>query len=205
VRSLTIQTMTYTGQGGGQFLPRQHLPVDAVERLIEEKSGGRIQRRHFFPLPTAHPLCYGVAYFLRDDGGGLHSFTEALPAPRLAENLSDGYLLRPSAMLEMELRTAIDRLWSEGREPGLLKALKQMLKAVFPTGETLTVAERQRRSERQVKTIYVHAHMDEDTWEVGRARRCPDQVPVDAARMIGACNYNLFYRMKDERFWVEPS
>jgi len=34
--------------------------------------------------------------------------------------------------------------------------------------------------------------------------RCPDQVPVDAERLVGACNYNLFYRMNDERFWVKP-
>ena len=27
VRSLTIQTMTYTGQGGGEFMPRRHIPV----------------------------------------------------------------------------------------------------------------------------------------------------------------------------------
>jgi len=39
--------------------------------------------------------------------------------------------------------------------------------------------------------------------EVGRAMRCPDQVPVDAARLIGACNYNLFHRTTDTRFWVD--
>jgi hypothetical protein len=34
--------------------------------------------------------------------------------------------------------------------------------------------------------------------------RCPDQVPVDAERLIGACNYNLFYRQADPRFWEAP-
>ena len=57
------------------------------------------------------------------------------------------------------------------------------------------------------KTIYL---AKEAARELGRAMRCPDQVPVfrpgkDAHdRLIGACNYNLFYRQQDERFWVKP-
>jgi hypothetical protein len=45
---------------------------------------------------------------------------------------------------------------------------------------------------------------DEDTFEVGRAMRCPDQVPVNAERLVGACSYNLRYRQQDPRFWVTP-
>jgi hypothetical protein len=32
---------------------------------------------------------------------------------------------------------------------------------------------------------------------------CPDLVPAEPGRLIPACTYNLFYRMKDERFYVE--
>ena len=204
VRSLTIQTMTYTGQGGGAFLPRQHIPVDGVTRRIEEATGGRIARTHFQPLPTAHPLCYRVSYLVADGDGGLHPMAQMLDRERIAHHLSGGYLLQPGDELADDLREAIDRLWSEDRHPELLAALKGMLKQVYPPGESLPLAERQRRAEAAVKTIYVHAHMDEDTWEVGRAMRCPDQVPVQAERLVGACAYNLFYRQRDERFWVEP-
>ncbi|MFH2007667.1 MAG: radical SAM protein [bacterium] len=203
VRSLTIQTMTYTGQGGGLFEPRQHIPVEGVERRIAEVSDGRIRKEHFQPLPTAHPLCYGVCYLLADDQGELHPFSEILDREALARHLRDGYLLRPSEELEQDLRTAIDVAWSEGKAPGLLAAIKHMLGALYPPGGTIPIHERQRLAEAMVKTIYVHAHMDEDTYEVGRAMRCPDQVPVDCERLIGACNYNLFYRMKDARFWSE--
>jgi 7,8-dihydro-6-hydroxymethylpterin dimethyltransferase len=204
VRSLTIQTMTYTGQGGGRFQPREHIPVDGVERRLEELTGGRPRRSDFLPLPTAHPLCYGVSYLLLDEKARPHSFGRLLGRERLARHLADGYLLHPGDELEEEIHRAVDRLWSEGAEPELLAAVKSLLRELFPPGQTLSVHERQRRAERRVKTIYVHAHMDEDTYEVGRAMRCPDQVPVDASRMIGACNYNLFYRMKDPRFWIEP-
>jgi hypothetical protein len=201
VRSLCIQTMTYTGQGGGTFLPRSHVPVDGVERRIEEASGGRLRQSDFVPLPTAHPLCYGVAYLLVDGKGGVCSWSRLLGRDSLAAHLGDGYLLHPSETLEAELRGAIDRLWSEGGEPELLAALKELLRELYPAGRATSVHERQRLAQRRVKTIYVHAHMDEDTYEVGRAMRCPDQVPVEAKRLIGACNYNLFYRMRDERFF----
>jgi uncharacterized radical SAM superfamily Fe-S cluster-containing enzyme len=202
VRSLTIQTMTYTGQGGGDFGPRRHIPVDGVERRLIEVAEGALSRASFIPLPTAHPLCYSVCYMLVDDEGQAHSFERLLGGERLAAHLADGYLLQPGAALETELRGAIDQLWASGEEPELLAAVKSLLRELYPPGESLGVHERQRRAERRIKTVYVHAHMDEDTYEIGRAMRCPDQVPVDAERLIGACNYNLFYRAADERFWV---
>ena len=203
VRSLTIQTMTYTGQGGGSFEPRRHLPVEGVERRIEEATGGRVARSDFLPLPTAHPLCYGVSYLLSDGAGALHPMTRLLPPATLARQLADGYLLRPSDGFEEELRAGVDRLWASGADPALLATVKDLVRAVYPPGEPLGVHERQRRAERRVKTVYVHAHMDEDTFEVGRAMRCPDQVPVHAERLVGACAYNLFHRQRDERFWVQ--
>jgi uncharacterized radical SAM superfamily Fe-S cluster-containing enzyme len=204
VRSLTIQTMTYTGQGGGLFQPRAHLPVDGVERRIEEASGGRLRAADFLPLPTAHPLCYGASYLLSTSGGALVPFAKLLSREAIAEHLSQGYLMRPGERLEGELRAAIDRLWSEGKDPQMLSALRELLTEVYPAGRSLSAFERQRLAEQKIKTVYVHAHMDEDTYEVGRAMRCPDQVPVHAERLVGACNYNLFYRQKDPRFWVEP-
>jgi hypothetical protein len=205
IRSLTVQTMTYTGQGGGSFGPRWHIPVDSVERMIEQASGGRVRQADFMPLPTAHPLCYGVTYLLAG-GAGVHPFVDLLDRATIARHLADGYLLQPTGALEVDLHRAVDRLWSEGRHPELLEAIRDLLRTLYPTGgPALSVHERQRLAERRVKTIYVHAHMDEDTYEVGRAIRCPDQVPLaDEEKLVGACNYNLFFRMHDERFWVAP-
>ena len=56
-----------------------------------------------------------------------------------------------------------------------------------------------------MRTVYLHAHMDEDTFDCSRAMLCPDLVPAEPGRLIPACTYNLFYRMKDERFYRRGS
>lgn len=202
VRSLTIQTMTYTGQGGANFQPRTPVPVDEVERMIDVASAGKIAVSDFMPLPTAHPLCYGVSYLLASDEDGLHPMTRLLGKSEIATMARDGYLLHPSDESLSAMKAALDRLWSEGREPQLLRVLRNMLAALYPPGPPLDVYQRQRAGERFVKTIFVHAHMDEDTYETGRAMRCPDQVVMDAENLVGACNFNLKYRMPDPLFGV---
>jgi uncharacterized radical SAM superfamily Fe-S cluster-containing enzyme len=45
--------------------------------------------------------------------------------------------------------------------------------------------------------------MDEDNFDIARVGLCGDLVPNDQGGMIPACSYNLMYRQKDTRFWVE--
>jgi 7,8-dihydro-6-hydroxymethylpterin dimethyltransferase len=245
VRSVNVQTMTYTGQGGGTFglkdasdIPvtrvplaacppvrspentggqaargtrrmdapdtpldsRNHLPLDGAARAIESATGGQVRQEHFVPHPSAHPLCYQVAYYLKG-GDRPRSFTEFLGPAELRDLLAGGYLAQASEAGERHLRTAIDRLWAEGNDPALLAQLKDLVAWLYPVGVNLTRFQRQRLAEEAVLTVYLHAHMDEDTLDLGRLVACPDQVPDAAGRMIPACAYNLFYRMNDERFW----
>lgn len=203
VRSLTIQTMTYTGQGGRSFEPRRHIPIDGVVRRVSQNGNYDLCASDFVSMPSAHPLCYQVCYLMRGAERDWMPFARLLGRAELQRHFDGGYLLRPGAELELALKDAVLRLHGEGADPRLLLGLKAMMTRLYPSSGSLSVHERQRRAETMVKTIYAHAHMDEDTFEVGRAMRCPDQVPVDANRLIGACVYNLHHRMQDPRFWEE--
>ena len=66
----------------------------------------------------------------------------------------------------------------------------------------LATFERQRLAESAVRTVYVHAHMDEDTFDCSRAMMCPDLAPAGPGKLVPACTYNLLYRMRDERFYA---
>ncbi|RCK81124.1 MAG: Molybdenum cofactor biosynthesis protein MoaA [Candidatus Ozemobacter sibiricus] len=201
VRSITVQTMTYTGAGGGAFAPRTHLPLDRAARLIEEATGGRLRRAFFRPLPTAHPLCYQIAYAFKA-GDRLFDFGEVFSPDEFERLLGPGYLMRPTDDTADLFQDALNRLWARNGDPALLASFRRTIDALFPpSGPRLTPAQRQKIGEAQVLTVYLHAHMDEDNFDVARVSTCPDQVPDSAGRLIPACAYNLFYRRQDPRFW----
>ncbi len=205
VRSITVQTMTYTGKGGGAFGPRQHLPLDRAARLIEEQTNGRLRRSFFRPLPAAHPLCYQIAYIFKGQGK-LFDFSDIFAPDDFARLLGNGYLLRPADETTHLFQDALNRLWANGADPDLLETFRTVIREMFPpAADPPSVAERQRIGERHVLTVYLHAHMDEDNFDVARVSTCPDQVPDPEGRLIPACAYNLFYRMKDPRFWIEEA
>ncbi len=125
ILSITVQTMTYTGQGNGSFKRTKHIPVDLAAKKICEQSDGMLEFADFVSHPSAHPLCYLVGCISKE-----------------------------------------------------------------------------RTAKSAVKTIYVHSYMDEDTFDCSRAMLCTDLVSSEPGRFIPACTYNLFYRMKDERFYI---
>lgn len=207
IRSVTIQNMTYTGQGGGSFHPRAHLTIDEAIDCIEQQTNGLIKSSDFVPLPTSHPLCYSVTYLLKMDNGSVIPTIRFVGEGKYLELLREGYLIRPKSEFATYLKEIIDNLWAFGGEipdsAEIMKTLKKLLQRLYPVGQIVSPFERQRLAEKSVKTIFIHAHMDEDNFDLSRIVRCSDQVPQTDGRFIPACAYNLFYRMKDERFWTE--
>ena len=200
VRSVTVQTMTFTGNGGKNFTPRENMPLDGAAKAIETATQGAMRAGDFFAHAAAHPLCYSVAYYLKDENS-YRSLTEFFTVDELRQMLSKSYLLQPGENGRELFRQAIDRLWAEGDTLNLLPAVRRLLERMYPAGRALSAAERQAAAEQSLLAIYLHAHMDEDTLDLARLAVCPDQVPDSEGRLIPACAYNLFYREKDPRFW----
>jgi uncharacterized radical SAM superfamily Fe-S cluster-containing enzyme len=200
VRSVTVQTMTFTGKGGKHFQPRETMPLDGAARAIERGTKGEMRESDFFPHSSAHPLCYSIAYYLKDEEH-LRSLTDFFGREELRSMLRQGYLLQPGQDGQELFRQAIDRLWAEGDPGNHLPAVRALVDRMYPTGRSLSAAERQAAAEQSLLAIYLHSHMDEDTLDLARLAVCPDQVPNPEGRLIPACAYNLFYRQKDSRFW----
>jgi 7,8-dihydro-6-hydroxymethylpterin dimethyltransferase len=204
VRSVTVQTMTFTGKGGKDFQPRETMPLDGAAQAIESATSGEFRPSDFFPHSGAHPLCYSIAYYLKGPKR-YHSLTAMFTVDELRSLLGQGYLLQPGEASENLFREAIDRLWASGDPENLLPALKQLTARMYPVGQALSASARQKIAQESLLAVYLHAHMDEDTLDLARLAACPDQVPDPEGRLVPACSYNLFYRQKDPRFWCEPS
>lgn len=201
ILSLTVQTMAYTGQGGGIF-PRgngAHLPVDDAARMVCERSGGALKFTDFMARPAAHPLCYLTSYMLKA-GNEFLPFARFAPADKIQQLMLNSYLLRLDDR-EAFFREIMGDLFARG-ENMQLRLFRKLVESLYPAGGTLTAFERQRIAESAVRTVYIHAHMDEDTFDCGRAMLCPDLVPDEPGRLIPACTYNLFYRMKNAHFYM---
>jgi hypothetical protein len=201
ILSLTVQTMTHTGQGGGKWERREHLPVDEAARTVCAHSGGRMEFSDFVPRPSAHPLCYLTCYLLKS-GGSWVPFGRFAPREKLLEMMKDSYLMRLEDHRDF-ISGVINDLYARG-EPELLGTFRRLIETLFPRHAMPGAFERQRLAESSVRTVYIHAHMDEDNFDSSRAMLCPDLVPIEPGRLVPACTFNLFYRMKDERFYVEP-
>ena len=200
VRSVTIQTMTFTGKGGKNFKPRETMPLDGAAQAIESATRGAMRRSDFFPHAGAHPLCYSVAYYLKNNGP-CRSLTDFLTVAELRQMLGFGYLLQPENDSQAVFQGAIDRLWAAGDETKLLPAIRSLVDRMYPANRSLSWTERQAIAEESLLAVYIHSHMDEDTLDLARLTVCPDQVPDPEGRLIPACAYNLFYRAQDPRFW----
>ena len=113
--------------------------------------------------------------------------------------LADGFRLASQIRREV-----IDDLYARGDMENLA-VFRKLVEDLHPANQTLSDFQRQRLAESAIRTVYIHAHMDEDTFDCARTMLCSDFVPTEPGRLIPACTYNLFYRQQDERFYVETS
>lgn len=197
--------MTFTGQSGSTFQQDNRsgrISMYEVLQQIEATTDGLLKPSDFVSSPCAHPLCYQIAYLLLDPTGAPPiPFTRFMPATELHAALSDRLYLEPSERLEESLRAAIDRLWLDednaesARGLGLLRNLLDTMSGPDPL----------RASERLVKAVYVHSHMDEETFDTERAIDCCDSNCYADGTTVPVCNYNVLFREKEAKFNVQPA
>ena len=202
--SLEIHTLTFTGQGGVGFTRTARITIPDVHRLLGEATAGKLTPDDFVPSPLAHPHCYSICYLLMLDGGGFVPFTRFMTRLKLYELLADSIYIQPLEKVEDALREAMDALFAAPESlteaPAVLATLKRLLREMFPREGALPLADRQRIAERATKAIYIHSHMDEETFDVARVMKCSVGVPEEDGSNIPTCSYNVLYREKDVRF-----
>jgi len=205
ILSLMFQPASYTGSGGGHFHP--HDPLDVltipdVVRAAEEQTGGLLRRSDFLPLPCSHPACFGLTYLLKTEDGWL-PFPRFLELDRYLDIIANRGTIRPDADFEDAMRGAIDDLWTGAASlpdsERILQALKRALRLLYPEDRALDLEARLQAGEGLVKTIFIHAFMDEHTFELERIRKCCTHYALPDGRLMPGCAYNMFFRHQDPR------
>jgi uncharacterized radical SAM superfamily Fe-S cluster-containing enzyme len=207
IRSVELHTMTFTGHNGVSFDRRARYTTYDVLRDLEAQTGGLVRVSDFVPSPAAHPLCYLVTYVLQLEDGRWLPFPRFMPGGDLRELLAGMLYLEPTLAMEHKLADVINRLWAGEIDCAdhelVLATLRRLTDSVF--ARDLGAAERLRRAEASAKAIYVHAHMDEETFDTDRIRQCCVGIREPDGTNIPSCAYNTLYRDRDARFAARPA
>ena len=208
LRSVEFHPMTFTGQSGASFDRGSRYGAWEALADLEKHSAGKLKVSDFVSSPAAHPLCYQVTYLLQLGDGRWLPFPRFAPRDAFRRMLGRTLYLLPGREMEDALRAIIDALFAGSPVDGassddVLAALRALLDDATAPG--VPEEERLRRAERRTKAIYVHTHMDEETFDTDRIRQCCVGMPAADGTSIPSCAYNVLYRERDPRFTAEPA
>ena len=206
ILSLMFQPASYTGYGGAHFGPHDPMNVITIPDIVraaEEQTDGMLLKSDFLPLPCSHPGCFGLTYLLKTDEGFV-PFPRFIDLEHYLEIIANRGTIRPDAGFEYAIKSTIDELWSSsGQSPDnakILRTLKKAIRLMYPEDHALELEERLHLGEGLVKTIFIHAFMDEHTFEIDRIKKCCTHYALPDGRLMPGCAYNMFYRHKDARY-----
>ncbi len=194
--SMMIQPLAFAGRGTGLDgrVTRLTIP-DIVQRLAESDS--RVRADDFAPLPCSHPICFSLAYYLLLEGGKTVSMNRLVDASRMMDTLANRTIFGLDAQEQEHLKDMIYELWSgpAGQVPDsdsvmatLRNILDQVSRSCFDPRKAFTIAER------RVKSIFIHAFQDDQTFDLSRVRRCCNAYAQPDGRLIPVCVHNIWGR-----------
>ena len=195
VVSLMIQPVAFVGRAAGMRGREDRLTIPDVIRLLGETR--KVAAEDFSPLPCSHPLCFSLAYYLMLDGGGMVPVNRLVQADGLMDSLSNRTIFGLDEEEHQRLKDMVYELWSgpagaapDG--PAVLETLRNILGemscACFDARKAFTTAER------RIKSIFIHAFQDADTFDLARVRRCCNAYPQADGRLVPACARNVLGR-----------
>ena len=103
--------------------PMNRLTIPDLISGVEAQTDGLFKSTDFVPVPCCFPTCNSVTYAYIDDDGTI------LPLPRMlnVDNYLDYITNRVVPDLSMDLRKALETLWSSSTVPGMEKASRNFL------------------------------------------------------------------------------
>ena len=110
----------------GRYMPHdplQRITIPDLLKAVETQTGGLFLESDFTPIPCCFPTCNAATYAYIDDDGAV------FPLSRLVnvDNYLDYFTNRVLPDLKMDLRPALEMLWSSSAAPGMEKATRNFV------------------------------------------------------------------------------
>jgi uncharacterized radical SAM superfamily Fe-S cluster-containing enzyme len=200
VVSMMIQPISFAGRGANLVGKAERLTIPDVIKLLDATGDSRVSASDFAPLPCSHPLCFCLAYYLILDGGGTVSLNRLVDASKMMDSLANRTIFGLESEEHNNLKDMIYEMWSgpAGAAPdseAVMKTLRSILDEISASGfeprKAFTVAER------HIKSIFIHAFQDVETFDLSRVRRCCQAYPQPDGKLIPICVQNVLGRNRN--------
>ncbi len=219
--SLMLQPLAFVGRGKTFTGSTRRLTLPDVVRLLGEANVPPVKSQDFLPLPCSSPLCFSLAFYLRLDSTesnvyeksaspscccsdstaevGAVSLHGMIDASKQMDLLANRTVFGLDADDHDKMKDLIYEMWSGpvGTAPdsdAVMKTLRGVLDEAsasqFDPRRTFSVAER------RMKSIFIHAFQDEETFDLARVRRCCNAYPQPDGSLVPACVHNVLGRKK---------
>lgn len=197
IASMMVQPVAFEGRGASLSGRRQRLTIPDVIDALGRAGHPAVSADDFAPLPCSHPLCFSLAFYLTLDGGGAVALNQLLKADELMDSVSNRAIFGLDAQEYERLQAMVYDLWSApaGAVPqadAVMTTLRRILRELscgcFDARRTFALAER------RVKSIFIHAFQDADTFDLARVRRCCNAYPQPDGTSMPACVFNVLRR-----------
>ncbi len=203
VLSLMIQPAAYCGSGIGttfnEFDPMDVLTIPEIHQKIEEQTGGTLKRSDFSPLPCSHPHCFSLTYLLKLKDGGYVPYPRFVDLENYLDIISNKVTIEVDGNLHQAMQDTIYSLYSaSGITPNseaIIQSIKESINDLFNDPDRSCTCMSQ-VAEEKTKTIFIHAFMDEYTFDLERVKKCCDQYPQTDGRLIPCCVFNVLRRRR---------
>lgn len=194
VVSLMIQPLAFAGRGANLRAETSRLTIPEIVRQLAAVGRAQVRADDFQPLPCSHPLCFSLAFYLMLDDGGSVSLSRLVEAPRWLDTLANRTIFGLDEEEHERMKDMIYDLWSgpAGAAPdseAVMKTLRRLL-------DEMSAERFERRrmflsTERRIKSIFLHAFQDAETFDLARVRRCCNGYPQPDGTLMPACVHNV--------------
>jgi uncharacterized radical SAM superfamily Fe-S cluster-containing enzyme len=196
--SLMIQPMVFAGRAREMTGRIKRLTIPDIVRRIGEAGHPGIATKDFVPLPCSHPLCFSLAFYLMTADGDAVSLSRLTDASTMLDCLSNRVFFGLDVDEHEKLKQLVYDLWSGPSalapdSAAVLQSLRQILRSISEASTEGGFDPRKvfEAAERSVKSIFIHAFQDVDTFDMSRIRRCCQAYPQRDGRLIPACVRNV--------------
>jgi 7,8-dihydro-6-hydroxymethylpterin dimethyltransferase len=192
--SLMLQPLAYAGRGNSLSGKIQRLTIPDIVKLLASAGIPQVRAEDFLPLPCSHPLCFSLAFYLMLEGGDMIALGKLLDASKWLDMLANRTVFGLDADEQQRIKDLIYDLWSGpvGAAPDsaavmqtLRNILDEMAAKQFNPRRAFSI------TERRIKSIFIHAFQDADTFDLARVRRCCNAYPQPDGRLAPACVHNV--------------